>query len=807
MMMIGGSMFKNYLKIAIRNLVNQKAYSAINIFGLAIGLSACILVGLFIRQEFEYEKHFEGYKNIYRIEAEVTKPSGLSYFAETPGNVKTTLEGKFPEIENISRIFFSDQDLVVYENKRFYEDEIIYADSTFFEIFNHEVVSGNIRDFVSKVNSIVITEKVCEKYFKVRNPIGQIIKLNNKQDFEVVAVVKNPRVESHFTFDFVATYRSLYDTPAGMFIEQWGATFGNYTYLMASDGADIKRMEEKFTNEIIKHLDLSKGIKFGYLLQPIEDIHLRSSKEDEINPNSSITYILILSAIAFFILLLACINFINLTTARAVKRAKEIGIRKVLGAFKHQLIKQFLGESIIVSYLALLVSLVLVELARTAFNNLIGAPVSSDYLSEVSTVLIILTATTLIGLFAGLYPSFILTYFQPVEVLKGGNRSTGGTKSANILRKGLVLFQFTISITLIVMTLMLNRQVDFMRSFDMGFEKEHTIIMETPERMRDQYEAIKQELNSINGVSESSACLGVPVYSSGYRTNLNTKGEALGEDIPISVKMIDDDYQKIFNIKLIAGRMLSELTSADFTTVTVVNEALVKKLGYSDPNDVIGKSYRMGLNGYTVEIVGVVENFHYRSLREEVTPLIFMKWRGLFQELAVKISPNNVSETIDKIGEVWSKFYPEYPFLFTFLDDKINELYKAEERSFNVITTFSLLAIFIACLGLLGLTYFTAEQRRKEIGVRKVMGATVVSLVGTVTSEFMKLILVSNLIAWPLSIYMVNRWLESFAYRTDIEPFVFIKAAVIAVLIAFVTIGYTVLKSAMANPVKSLRYE
>ena len=801
-------MFRNYLKIAIRNLVNQKAYSAINIMGLAIGLTACILVGLFVKQEFEYDSYLSTSDNVYRIIEEVHRPSGEAKYGMTPGNLKTTIEGVFPEVKDVARIYFSYDDLVTNGEMKIYEDNIIYADSTFFSLFPYEAVSGNRDDFLKRKNTMVITESMADKYFRNDNPIGKTLILNNKNELEIVGVIKDVPVNSHFKFDFVATYKTLYDTPTGNFIEQWGATFGSYTYLMTYDNVDVKSLGEKITTEIVdKHFDLPQGLSMKLLLQPIEDIHLYSSMQDEIEPTSNVSYIIILSAIAFFIILLACINFVNLTTARAVKRAKEIGIRKVLGAFKHQLIKQFLGESIVVSYLALVVAFVLVEVVSPGFNTLIGTEVSIDYFSNVIIVIVILFTTTFIGFLAGLYPSFVLTHYQPVDVLKGSNRTTGGSKGSVFLRKGLVLFQFTISIGLIVLTLILNKQVDFMRNYDMGFEKEHTIVMETPVRIRDNYEAIKSELNSISGVNASCACLGVPVYDSGYGTNLDTKTENGGESINISVKTIDDDYQNIFNLKLVAGRMLSELTGADYYSVSIVNESLVRKLGYSDPIEVIGKTYRIGLNNFTLEIVGVIEDFHYKSLHEEVTPLIFMRWRGIYQELAVKVSPVNMSTTINNIEKVWNKFFPGYPFTFSFLDEKIDGLYKAEDRSFRVITTFSMLAIFIACLGLLGLTFYSAEQKRKEIGVRKVLGATVSGLVTTITSDFLKLVLIANLVAIPLSYYLANKWLDGFVYRTDIDVMIFVEAGLIALLIAFITIGYTVLRSATANPVEALKYE
>jgi len=802
-------MFKNYFKIAYRNILKQKTYSIINIFGLAIGLSACILVGLFIWQDLNYDNYHDNGDNIYRVSLKATLPGGTLHMAQTSAPVAPNLEQNFPEIEKISRIYFSSNDLITYEEKKFYEEEIIFADEDFFDIFSYVTLRGDPNKFLKKENSIIISGKMADKYFGIDNPIGKILNYNNKIDFEVTGVIENVPINSHFTFDMVATYKTLVDLPKGNYLDQWTATFGSYTYVMLHPETDIEQFVNKVDPFLIEKLEMEDLITELVILQPIKSIHLFSNLDDEINPNSSVLYIIILGSIALFILILACINFVNLTTARAVKRAREIGVRKVFGAAKHQLIRQFLGESILVTLIALGFAFVLVELFEPSFSQLIGTELIYHYFNNLFILSIIITASFVIGILAGLYPAFVLTHYNPTSVIKGTTKS--GKSSAAILRKALVLLQFTISIILIIVTILINLQLKFMKNFDMGFDEEQVIILKTPTRMSRNFETIKNEINAIPGVIGSSASLGAPVMDSGFGTNLMPDKTREDEELMISVKMIDYNYLDFYNIPLLAGRKLSELNEADFRSVTVVNEATVKKLGFASNEDAIGHAYPIGLSDgvkrFEPEIIGVVKDFHFNSLLEEVSPLLFMYWSSLFQEISIKLSPDDVPKTINEIQDVWDEFYPSHPFVYSFLDEKIDKLYKAEERSFRVISTFSVLAIFIACLGLLGLTFYTTEQRRKEIGIRKILGASIPNIIKNISLEFVKLVVISNVVAWPISYFFINKWLISFPYKVEIDLFVFIAAGAIVFMMSLLTIAYTVIRSAASNPIESIRYE
>ena len=803
-------MFKNYFKIAYRNILKQKTYSVINIFGLALGLAACILVGLYIWQDLHYDNYHNNSDRIFRLTMQTIAPTYTNHMAETPALVAPNLEQNFPEIDKISRIYFSSDNLITYESKKFYEDEIIFADEDFFEMFSYEVLQGNPNILLNNKNSVVITRKMADKYFGTESPIGKTFNFNNRVDLEITGVIENVPVNSHFTFDMVATYATLVELPVGNSLEQWGMTFGSYTYVMLHPGTDIDRFVNKVNPFLTEKMEKSDNVYKSVVLQSIESIHIFSDLDDEINPNSSVTYMLILGSISLFILILACINFVNLTTARAVKRAREIGVRKVFGAFKLQLVRQFLGESILITLIALGFAFVLVELFIPSFSQLIGTTLVYSCFTNLPILMAIILTSLLIGLLAGLYPAFVLTHYQPALVMKGATKQ--GKSGSAILRKSLVLFQFSISIILIIFTILINQQINFMRGFDMGFDKEQVVVLKTPERMSRNYETIKSEINTIPGVIESSASLGVPLQGSGFGTYLIPNMEFEDEEFQVSIKMIDSNYLEFYDIPLLAGRALSELDGAGWTAdVTVVNETTVKKLGFTSNEAALGNNYTIGLSDgikrFSPEIVGVIQDFHFNSLHEEVSPLLFMYWSFLFQEVSIKVSPNNIPDTMKEIQQVWEKFYPEHPFNYSFLDEDVDKMYKAEEKSFRVISTFSVLAIFIACLGLLGLIFYTTEQRRKEIGIRKILGASIPNIIKNISLEFIKLVLIANVIAWPVSYLLVNKWLASFPYKVEINIFVFLTAGAIALVISLITIGYTVMRSATSNPIESIRYE
>ena len=802
-------MFKNYLKIAFRNIIKQKAYSVINIFGLALGLTACILVGLYIWQDFSYDNYHQNRDRLYRLTTHTTDPAGNYSLLQSSARIAPAIKQEFPEIDKITRVYFADDSLLDYDRIKFYEKEVIFADEEFFDMFSYNTIMGNQDDFLKRKNTAVISQNLAHKYFGDVSPVGNVMKYNDKLDIEVVGVIEDVPVNSHFSFDIVITYSCLNNLSKASWLENWHGTFGSFTYVMLHQETNIELFQEKCGIFLTQKKEIDGITKHAVELQPIDSIHLHSEGDDDVNVHSSIKNVLILGSIALFILILACINFINLTTSRAIKRAREIGVRKVFGAYKGQLIGQFLGESILVTFIALGIALVIAELAQATFAQLIGTELIYNIFSNPIIILIVIASTLLIGIFAGMYPAFVLTKYQPSRVMKGnfGKSSSG----SNLLRRGLVLFQFTISISLIIITLIINQQTSFMRNFDMGFEKDQVLILKTPTRIGRNYDVIKRELELIPGVTATSASLGVPVMDSGYGTFLVPDLANEEHNFNIAIKSIDEDYLDFYEIPLLAGKRLSDMEGGDFRNLTVVNEATVKQLGFASNEEALGNSYTIAFGDrdgrYKPEIIGVVKDFHFKSMKSEVSPLLLMRWSGLYKEVSIKMSSQNMPETMKGIKELWENLYPNHPFDYTFLDEKINNLYKAEEKSYQVISIFSSIAILIACLGLLGLTFYTTEQRRKEIGVRKILGATIPNIIQSISAEFLKLVMIANMIAWPVSYLLVNKWLAGFPYKVEINIIVFITAGAIALGISLITIGYTVMRSATSNPIECIRYE
>lgn len=802
-------MFKNYLKIAYRNILKQKTYSIINIFGLALGLTACILVGLYIYQDFSYDNYHVNRDRLYRLTTHTTDPAGNYSLLQSSARIAPAIKQEFPELDKVSRVYFSSENLLVFDDKKFYEEDVIFADEDFFEMFSYNTIMGNQDDFLKRKNTAVISQNLAHKYFGDVSPVGKVMKYNDKLDIEVVGVIEDVPVNSHFTFDIAITYSCLTNLSKANMMDNWHGTFGSFTYVMLHQETNIELFQEKCGIFLTQKKETDDITKHAVELQPIESIHLHSEGDDDVNVHSSIKNVLILGSIALFILILACINFINLTTSRAIKRAREIGVRKVFGAYKGQLIGQFLGESVLVTFIALGIALVMAELSQTFFAQLIGTELIYNIFSNPIILLIIITSTLLIGIFAGMYPAFVLTKYQPSRIMKGnfGKSSSG----SNLLRRGLVLFQFTISISLIIITLIISQQTSFMRNFDMGFEKDQVLILKTPTRIGRNYDVIKRELELIPGVTATSASLGVPVMDSGYSTFLLPDLANEEHNFNISIKSIDDDYLDFYEIPLLAGKRLSDLEGGDFINLTVINEATVRQLGFASNEEALGKSYTIAFGNrdgrYKPEIIGVVKDFHFKSMKSEVSPLLLMRWQGLFKEVSIKLSSQNIPETMKSIKGVWEELYPEHPFDYIFLDEKIDNLYKAEEKSYRVISFFSSIAIFIACMGLLGLTFYTTEQRRKEIGIRKILGASISGIVKNISSEFLKLVVIANVIAWPVSYFLVNKWLMNFPYKIEVGIDVFLLASGLALLISLITIGYTVIRSAAGNPIESIRYE
>jgi putative ABC transport system permease protein len=797
-------MLINYFKNAIRILISQKIYSLITIVGLSIGITTCILVSLYVKQDLSYDKYHENAENIYRIEWSITQEGATNRLSQSQALLGPTLKNEYPEIKKLARIYFSDRSLIKVGDKMDYEGRITYADSAFFEVFSYRAVAGDISLFLKKPNSIIITESTAKRYFGEQDPLGKIIEINNQYSFEVTGVIKDVPINSHFKFDFIATYSSLDKQPVAGYFPQWGATFGSYTYMLADKGFDPQAFEKKTESFFSTRIS---GNERGWRVhvRPLLDIHLKSHSADEIEENSSMSRIVIISSIALFILLLACINFVNLSTAKSSERAREIGMRKVIGAARFQLVQQFLGESVLFSIASLLISIITVKLIIPSFSSLVGTEIGIEYNTDWTTMLLILGGVLAVGILAGLYPALVISSYKPVKVIKGVYSANSGKNKASYLRKGLVILQFSISIILIAGTIIVNLQLRYLRNYNMGFDKEYMIVLPVNVKVGNNYITIKNELRSIPGVLSATAGRSAPTGSNNIGTECRPNGVSnITGAFRIEVNSVDYDYMNHFGVKLVAGRYFSEDFPGDFPNAMVINEKMVRSLGFKNAQDALGKSYFISLNEYKPEIIGVVKDFNSGSLRNEITSQVFMTNPNWFKEFIVKVKSANMTSTINSLKEVWAKFFPQYPFEYSFLDESIDKMYKSEEKYSKVILTFSVVALFIACLGLLGLASLVTEQRKKEIGIRKVQGASIKGIVKLISREFLILVIISNVIAWPVAYFFMNKWLISFAYRIDISLWIFIGSGVLVLLIAMLTVSVQAVKAAMANPVNSL---
>jgi putative ABC transport system permease protein len=786
-------MFKNYLKIAFRNLKKHKGYSFINIVGLGIGMAACLLLFLWVQNELSYDRYHEKAERIYRIISQWESEGQVERFAKTSAPLGPALVNEFPEIERAVR-FGSNRFLISYENKRFYED-VFFADPEVFDVFSFPLIKSNPEAVLREPRSIIISEKIKDKYFGEEDPIGKIINLDEFGDFKITGVFKNIPPNSHFRFDFLGCFRDY----AARHFDQWGIS--NYwTYVLTSKNFEYDKFKEKLPEFVEKYRGKEERDKYKvtYPFQSLASIHLHSDLRGEIEPNSDIETIYIFSAIALFILLIACLNYINLTTARYAGRAREVGLRKVVGASRAQLINQFLGESLLFSFIGLLLAVALAELFLPLFNSLSGKRLAIDYLGNFILLPGLVIIVLFVGLSAGSLPALYLSALQPAKALKGMLKA--GSK-VSWLRRSLVVSQFAVSIVFIFCTITISNQLSYIRNKKLGFNKEHMVNIPIYDKdALQRYETIKNEFLKnprILGVSASAFSPGkIPWYQSYWYEGLSEKSYPA-----IRWVSVDHDFLPTFGIELVSGRNFSRDFPNDVKGAYILNESAVKEIGWDSP---LGKQFRIIEKG---TVVGVVKDFHFKSLHQEIEPFVLYLCPEYFEYFSIRISPEAIPQTLAFLKDKWQELVPNQLFQYSFLDEDFDNLYKAEmrlEKIFGIVTS---LAVFIACLGLFGLAAFTAEQRTKEIGVRKVLGASVSGIFILLSKEFARWVLVANVISWPLAYYAMSRWLQNFAYRTSIGLWIFLLAATLAFVVALLTVSYQAVRAALASPVESLRYE
>ena len=794
-------MLKNLIKTAIRNIFKDFGYSSLNILGLTLGIASALFLIIYISNELSYDRYHEKSDRIYRVASyiEETDDNFTWIFAQVPFGPQVVED--YPEVEHSVRFIDVGRELFKYEDKEFYEESFFFVDSNVFDVFSYEFIKGNPEGSLLEPNTIVITETVAAKYFGKEDPINKSL-VNGDDAYKVTGVIKDVPYNSHFRFDGLLSRSSLPQD----FRNSWG-NFGVFTYLLLPENVDYKQFEakiqemyDKYMAEIFERM----GITIEYILQPITDIHLTSTNPQEPEPTGSIAYVYIFAIVALFLILIAAMNYMNLATARSTKRAREVGLRKVVGSHRGSLIMQFLTESVVLTIISLVLSIVLFILLLPYFNQLAGKSFDLSVLFSSVIVTSIIGVIVVVGILGGSYPAFYLSRFNPVSVLKG--EITKGS-SGGAFRKVLVVIQFTISVAMIVSTLVVFKQLNYLKTKDLGYDMENVISLEFSTReMVNKYPVLKQALLENPNIQYVSST-GTRVGEGSGKIILNVETDDGMQQKGINLAGIDHDFIETLGIEMIKGRDFQEDMPSDTLLGVIVNETMAKRLKWTEP---LGKKVELqGRNDQDflrATVVGVMKDFHQTGMYNEIQTILYF-YRINNRLVYAKLNNNDVQGTIRYIEQRWNEIFPNEPFEYSFLSDRFSEQFGADEKRGFIFTLFTVLAILIACLGLLGLASYTVEQRTKEIGIRKVVGASEGSVVKLISREFLILVFISIVIAFPLTFYFMRDWLQQFVFRTNLGLFVFILAGIITVAITFITISFQAWKAANTNPAESLRIE
>lgn len=808
-------MLTNYLKIAWRTLLKQRGFTFINVFGLAVGLACCMLIMLYVLDELSYDRYNEKADRIYRVNSEILFGGNNMHFAVSPDPMGPTLKKDYPQVEQFVRLHQRGTWLVrkAGESTNLRESDITFADSTLFDVFTLPLISGDPKTALREPNTVVISESAAKRHFGDQNPMGQSLVFDNNRTFKVSGVMRDMPKNAHFQSNFFITMLND-DYPWG----QWLSN-NHHTYILLKPGTNPETFAKNLDAVVKKYvgpqamqmlnLSLDEFRKAGnhiyFWLMPLTKIHLHSRQQIELAPNGDIQYVYIFSAVALFILLIACINFMNLATARSANRAKEVGVRKVMGSERQQLIGQFMTESILTTTLAMLLAVFIVGLTLPAFNSIAAKELDINQLVSPYYLPVLIALPVIVGLLAGSYPALFLSSFQPIKVLKG--KINVSFRSAG-LRSGLVVFQFMMSVILIVGTIIVYRQITFIQTKNVGFNRDHVLTVNDVYAIGKQAETFRQEVLRLPGVVTGSVSGYLPTPSSRGDNTFFAEGQVdMNKGVSMQNWPVDYNYIKTMGMQLVQGRDFSKEFGADSSGI-IINESALKILGLKDP---IGKRIwtfddPQLKNRKMYTIIGIVKNFHFESLRQNIGGLSMILGPNS-GAASFRISSNNLPALIKQIEAKWKQVAPGQPFSYQFMDQSFDGMYRAEQRVGTIALTFAVLAVLIACLGLFGLAAFMAEQRTKEIGVRKVLGASVGSIVTLLSKDFLKLVAISILIASPIAWYAMNQWLNDFAYKIDIEWWMFAMAGLVAVGIALLTVSFQSVKAALTNPVKSLRSE
>jgi putative ABC transport system permease protein len=808
-------MLKNYVQVALRNLRKNKVHSLINIVGLAVGLACCIVIVLYVQNQLGYDRFNKHADRIYRPVGHIVVSGHTLNLAMCPAPLGPAIKRDFPQVVAYTRLRNFGTPVLRYGDKVFNEPRFLDVDSTFFDVFTVHFLEGNPKTALTKPNSVVLTESMARKYFGNADPMGKILVANDKVNWMVTGVIEDWPKDSHFKFDFLGSLSTYGDSQS-----QFWLSNNYYTYLLLNKGTNPASFQKEMNKELMERYispDLKQSVgvtasqfmaaggKIEYSLEPLTSIHLYSHLDYELQPNGYISYMYVFTAIAIAILLVACVNFVNLATARSEKRSKEVCVRKALGSDRKQLIWQFLIESVLMSLLAVVLAIGLVELFLPLFNSISGELLGLDLTSSPTTIPLLLGVAVLVGTFAGSYPAFYLSSFEPVKVLKS---ESNGRNSRAFLRGGLVVFQFVVAIVLFIGTFVIYSELRYIQNKDLGFDKQQVIVIKRANDLGNRVTQFKHDLEAnpqIVSVSSSSAVPGDQEDDWVYWL----EGTSVQDSRDMRQMWCDYNFLKTYGITLAAGRFFSRDHPSDSSAV-LVNQQAEAAFGVKD---LVGRNLaspgRTESQRQIFPIIGVVKDFNFQSLHEAIRPLAIELLPPDYPAsfVSVRVRPGDYPATISFIERTWKKYAGDEPLEYSFLDQDLAHLYIADQRTSQIATIFSVLAIFVACLGLLGLVAFVTERRTKEIGIRKVLGASIVEIVALLTSEFVKWVLIANVIAWPVAYFVMNWWLQNFAYRVNLGIWTFVLSGLLALVIALITVGSHTMKAATANPIKALRYE
>jgi len=799
-------MLKNYLKVTLRNLRRNQVYSFITISGLAIGMACCIVIMLYVQHELSYDKFHENADNIYRIAAE--KRGDERGSSKTYSWIAPNIVNEYPEVITAVRML-NWGGTISYNNKHI--DELpLFADPALLDVFSFPLERGDKSTALKDPGNALVSEELAEKLFGEENPIGKVVILDGTYDFKITGVLTNIPHNSHLRFNFLTHYehtKNIYGE------ERYKKNrIRGHTYLLLRGNASSEELSQKFHDFVVKYKGKTYALSRKYFFQPLTSIHLNSHLIGELSKNNTVSTLYALSGIAILILSIACINFMNLSTARASRRSKEVGLRKVVGAKRTELFRQFIGESLCFSFISLFFALLLAQLFLPFFNSIINKQLEINFSNNLYLYIGLLLLTLVVGFSAGSYPGFYLSSFQPVDTLKGKLKK--GLTSEVYIKKGLVVFQFALSLVFIIGTLIVVLQMNFVQKRDLGFKKDsivtvsgsnlYSIYKRRDEQTVQRFENLKIDLLRNPDIYNVSLSGGLPGTSPGVSFSVTPEDSKNTQPVSLNLMEVDNDFFEVFGIDIIDGRNFSETIASDVESAFILNESAVRALGWESP---VGKEIineREGING---RVIGVVKDFHNASLHSEIQPSVFQIKPAYYSIISARINPDEIKETLSFTEQKWYEYFPFSTFSYSFHEDNIERLYREERRVSRILTFSSFLTIFLACLGLFGLGTFSAEMRIKEVGIRKVLGARVSQIIYLISSDFLKLVLLANIIAWPLAYFLTSKWLQNFSYRITINVWMFLAASALVFVISILTVSYQTVKAAVSNPVETLRYE